>query len=223
MQLNAYSVLDADKSGPLPFHILDFLPCLWDFLSALPTMDQGSSKPRVAWRIQKTTAFLNSWGGRRGRRVVFTWLFHSLLGSENLQLSVGLSMALAGLYHDTLQHTVSEKKNSKITFLDFFYRVLHHNVLHEINIWIQNLLGKSWVTHHWPSLQTLKTDCKVFIFPRIYSSEENNLSQALLQICTEQYTTWIYDYWKDCFMCPWSKRHTYGPTTIPRKDISCDD
>lgn len=165
MQLNAYSVLDAVKSGPLPSHILDFLLCLWDFLSALPTVDQGSSKPRVAWSIQKTTAFLDSWGGPWWRGAVFTWLFHSLLGSENLQLSVGLSMALAGLHHDALQLTVSEKKNSKITFLDFFYRVLHHNVLHEINIWIQNFLGKPWVSHHWPSLQTLKTDCKVCYFP----------------------------------------------------------
>ena len=74
--------------------------------------------------------------GRGGGGTVFTWLFHSLLGSENLQLSVGLSMALAGLYCDAPRLTVSEKKNSKITFLDLCVCVcvLHHSVLHDINL-----------------------------------------------------------------------------------------
>lgn len=158
-------MLDAVKSGPLPFHILDFLLCLWDFLSALPTVDQGSSKPRVAWSIQKTTAFLDSWGGWWWRGAVFSWLFHSLLGSENLQLSVGLSMALAGLHHDALQLTVSEKKTSKITFLDFFLSCSSSQCLAWDKHLNPNFLGKPWVAHHWPSLQTLKTDCKVCYFP----------------------------------------------------------
>lgn len=74
--------------------------------------------------------------GGSGGGAVFIWLFHALLGSENLQLSVELSMALAGLHRDAPRFTVSEKKNSKITSLDFFYRVLHRNVFHDINIWI---------------------------------------------------------------------------------------
>lgn len=72
--------------------------------------------------------------GGSGGGAVFTWLFHSLLHSENLQLSVELSMALAGLHRGAPRFTVSEKKNPKITSLDFFYRVLHRNVFHDINI-----------------------------------------------------------------------------------------